>query len=500
MFNTFLKKISTRLLLSYSVPLFCLGGLGLFVYSSAQKTFALEMQRDLINQSNYAANSATYYLADSVRKVQGSLLKPDESSEYRASYISNYNLFLASLGGLEALAIQQQDDELKALTESLRGEGDRIDQEAQVIFSKIDQQALVEAVALLNPSEADRVDSSRQALLMLIDQRLTNNAADFEIARQQLAQIILWGTATAGLITVAIGILLARQIRGQMRKLVNVVEQNGIQVTTASTQIAASSRQLEASVSEQATSTTEITATTQEIAATAEGLSQTMEAVVTLSDSAAAGATMGKQALEQMAQTIRQLIAATATISSKLGLIDDKANNISVVVTAITKVADQTNLLSLNAAIEAEKAGEYGAGFAVVAREIRRLADQTAIATLDIENMVKEMLSSVSSGVMEMDKFSQEVEENAQNISQISEQMGQIITQVQSLVPQFETVSDGMTLQAQGAQQIRAAMEQLNDTSLQTADSVKETHQVIAQLGDVAQDLQAEVAKFRLAV
>ena len=77
---------------------------------------------------------------------------------------------------------------------------------------------------------------------------------------------------------------------------------------------------------------------------------------------------------------MQQLIEATATISSKLSQIDGKATNISAVVTTITKVADQTNLLSLNAAIEAEKAGEYGAGFSVVAREIRRLADQTAIA------------------------------------------------------------------------------------------------------------------------
>ena len=80
-----------------------------------------------------------------------------------------------------------------------------------------------------------------------------------------------------------------------------------------------------------------------------------------------------------------------------------------MVVTTITKVADQTNLLSINAAIEAEKAGEYGRGFLVVAREIRRLADQTAVATLDIENMVRHMQDAVSAGVMQMDKFSDEV-------------------------------------------------------------------------------------------
>lgn len=82
-------------------------------------------------------------------------------------------------------------------------------------------------------------------------------------------------------------------------------------------------------------------------------------------------------------------------------------------VTTITEVVDQTNLLSLNAAIEAEKAGEYSRGFAVVARENRRLADQTAVATLDIECIVNEMWASVSAGVVGMEPFAHEVQQES---------------------------------------------------------------------------------------
>ena len=107
-----------------------------------------------------------------------------------------------------------------------------------------------------------------------------------------------------------------------------------------------------------------------------------------------------------------------------------KASGINSVVTTITKVADQTNLLSINAAIEAEKAGEAGRGFLVVAREIRRLADQTAVATLDIEQMVRQMQAAVSAGVMEMDKFREDVRGGIMQTSEISGQMGQILDQV----------------------------------------------------------------------
>src|SRR6201999_4020148 len=112
--------------------------------------------------------------------------------------------------------------------------------------------------------------------------------------------------------------------------------------------------------------------------------------------------------------------------NAKLTVLSEKAGNINQVVTTITKVADQTNLLSLNAAIEAEKAGEYGRGFAVVATEIRRLADQTAVATYDIEQMVKEIQSAVATGVMGMDKFSQEVRRGVGEVQQVSWQPAQI--------------------------------------------------------------------------
>ncbi len=497
--KNFSRKISTRLLLGYCMPLICLATLGVFSHNSAKKIFALEIQRDLLNDANGAANDAAYHLIDSVRKVQDDIAMPGQT-HYIAMYRTSYSLFLRDIEALTFLSKKREDPAQQALVEKLTAEGARMNNLVQAIFAELEKKNVTAVSAISVDLSSNTVSSDRGALLNHLQQQLDNNTAEFELAQQQLSRILMWGTGLAALTTLGIALFVSQQIRRQMNQIVSVVEQNGIQVTTSSTQMAASSRQLEASVAEQVAATTQITATATEIAATADELTHTIERVSEFSEAAATTASTGKQDLERMVHTIQLLIAATAAISSKLGLIDTKANSISTVVTAIAKVADQTNLLSLNAAIEAEKAGEYGAGFAVVAREIRRLADQTAIATVDIETMVKDMLSSVSAGVMEMDKFTQEVGSNAESISQISEQMAQIIYQVQSLVPQFETVSDGMLAQAQGAQQIKAAMEQLNDTSQQTADSVKDTHQVILQLSDVAQDLRSEVAHFRLAV
>ena len=290
-----------------------------------------------------------------------------------------------------------------------------------------------------------------------------------------------------------------RTMTENLNGLIRQVQQSGIQITTSATQIAASGKELEATMTEQVASTNQVAATARQIASTSTKLVKTMEQVEFASKVTADSAGASQKDLMQMEATMRKLANSTSSISAKLGTISDKANSINSIITTITKVADQTNLLSLNAAIEAEKAGEYGTGFAVVAREIRRLADQTAVATLDIENMVKEMQSAVSTGVMEMDKFTKEVERGVEDVRTIGTKLESIIDQVQNLTPRFEDVSNSMEGQSQSAEQISEAMVQLSEASSQSAQSLREINGAISQLNDAAQRLRQEVARFRVA-
>ena len=283
-----------------------------------------------------------------------------------------------------------------------------------------------------------------------------------------------------------------------LNSLVAQVQQSGIQVNSSATEIAATAKQQEATVSEQAASTNEIMATVTEISATSKELVKTMEEISQVAENTARSAETGQGALNKMEETMRQMRTATDNITSKLAVLSEKAGNINTVVTTINKVADQTNLLSLNAAIEAEKAGEYGRGFAVVATEIRRLADQTAVATWDIEQMVKEMQSAVSAGVMGMDKFSEEVSRGVNEIGQVGGQLGQIIDDVQTLTPRFESVTEGMQSQSLGGEQISESMIQLNETAQQTAESLRQSNASIQQLKEAANGLQKAVSIFRV--
>jgi len=280
--------------------------------------------------------------------------------------------------------------------------------------------------------------------------------------------------------------------------LVGQVQRSGIQVNTTALEIAASAKEQQSTAHEIAATTAQIGATSKQISATSRELVKTMNEVNHVAEQTAQLAGSGQNAITRMENTMRQIMEAAGSITSKLAVLSDKTTNINSVVTTITKVADQTNLLSLNAAIEAEKAGEYGLGFAVVAMEIRRLADQTAVATYDIEKMVKEMQSAVAAGVMGMDKFSEEVRRGVEEVRQVSSHLAQIIHQVQTLTPRFQTVNEGMHAQATGAQQISETLSQLSEAAQQTAESLRQSNLAIEQLNGAARGLQTSVTRFKL--
>jgi len=285
---------------------------------------------------------------------------------------------------------------------------------------------------------------------------------------------------------------------GNLNSLVGQVQRSGIQVTSSSTELAATAKEQETTMANQVASTNRVVKSVENISHVSTELVETMQRVASMSQETAEFANSGQKDLSRMEEAMRNMENASKSISGRLESINEKAENITHVVDTITKVADQTNLLSLNAAIEAEKAGEYGRGFQVVAREIRRLADQTAVATLDIEQMVQEMQSAVAAGVMEMDKFIVEIKGSAEDVGKISAQLTRIIAQVQSLSPSFEDVNVATGHQSESARKINTAMVNLSEGLQQTMESLGETYAAIEQLNEAARALQEEISRFRI--
>ena len=294
------------------------------------------------------------------------------------------------------------------------------------------------------------------------------------------------------------GALLAaiQKMTDDLRGLIGRIQRSSVALISTATAIQATSSEQQQVIADYGASTSQAVAAVKQISVTSQELLRTMNEVNDMAVHTGAMAADGRVNLGEMDGTMRQLAESTSSFGAKLAVISERAANINLAVTTITKVADQTNLLSINAAIEAEKAGEYGLGFLVVAREIRRLADQTAVASLDIERMVKEMQYSVSAGVMEMDKFAEQVRAGVREIGDISTKLGDIIAAVQGISGRFGQVTEGMRAQSQGAEQIREAMVRLAEGASRTATSLNDFNKATTHLREAVGDLKEEVSRF----
>ncbi|AGI25567.1 methyl-accepting chemotaxis protein [Pseudomonas sp. MT3] len=456
----------------------------------------------------------------------------------RQAFRTNHEALLERLARYEATIHEDRDRQMLA----------RFKQQAQdydVLLGQVLEQYGTDRIAarkLLVEKLDPAWDTGRKTLNDLIDlnRQIADAAAEEIVIEVQRAKVIMLVSLLLAIIVAAIcGLLLMRAItepvrqmvRGlssmgggdlttrlelerndefgvietgfngmaeELKSLVSQAQRSAIQVTTSVTEIAATSKQQQATATETAATTTEIGATSREIAATSRDLVRTMTEVSSAAEQTSTLAGSGQLGLARMEETMHHVMGAAELVNAKLAILNERAGNINQVVTTIVKVADQTNLLSLNAAIEAEKAGEYGRGFAVVATEVRRLADQTAVATYDIEQMVREIQSAVSAGVMGMDKFSEEVRRGIAEVGQVGEQLSQIIQQVQALAPRVQMVNEGMQAQATGAEQINQALVQLGEATGQTVESLRQASFAIDELNLVANGLRNGVSRFKV--
>ncbi|SCA58744.1 hypothetical protein AB751O23_AM_00090 [Chlamydiales bacterium SCGC AB-751-O23] len=284
----------------------------------------------------------------------------------------------------------------------------------------------------------------------------------------------------------------------KLNKLVRGIQTSGGDLNFSAEKMAISSQSLNKTVKGFGDFTFEVVNTTKQISSTSVDLLETMNDVSKVASNTAQLAISGQSSLSEMKENMSKMEESSNSIAVKLAVISDKAASINHVLFAIFKVAERINLLSFNASIEAEKAGEYGKGFSVVAREIRRLADQTRSATTDIGKIVGDMKGAVSEGVKEVGNFSEEVTDYIEHLRGTTKQLVQIIREVQNLGPQFEKVYHGMQDQAEGAVLIENSIVELSDGAKVAAKAVSETEQNILKVKQSASDLQEEVGRYKV--
>ncbi len=287
-------------------------------------------------------------------------------------------------------------------------------------------------------------------------------------------------------------------MRMGLKQIVSGILQSSLKINSSSNEILAAANQHESTTSEQSAQMNQIQATITQAATTGTELSRTAQEVAKFAKEIEKSAQDGGQAIEETQSKMSEMKNSNDAVSNKLKTLSEKIEGINKMLATILEVADQTNLLSLNAAIEASKAGEHGKGFSVVAQEIRRLADQTSQSSSEISNIINEIQAASSSAIMVTEKSMHEVSSGSELVTQLSDRFSGITQQVEQILPQIENVSESITQLASGNTEVSRSVKEMTESIRFTATAAKQTRQSATDLTSMAQDLRASVAQFKL--
>lgn len=284
-----------------------------------------------------------------------------------------------------------------------------------------------------------------------------------------------------------------------LEALLRQVGQTGSRITSSVSRISTTARQLDAAIVQQATATTEVSATSREMSGSGVHVAESMTRLTAMVAEAAELADAGRAAVAEIQGVMRSQLGSIGAITARLAAIRKTTDRIATVVKTISEVAEHVQLLSLNAAIEGEKAGDAGSGFVIVAREMKRLADRTGRAALEIGAMADAMRTAVGDGVAAADEHAERTRAGGATVDLVSQKLRGVIDRTRELGPHIQGVDESVHGQAVGVQHISEAMRQLTGAAVQTRDAVHEFSAVVEELTRASRELDAETSRFRAA-
>jgi len=288
------------------------------------------------------------------------------------------------------------------------------------------------------------------------------------------------------------------QMVASLRTLVGEVQRAGLQVSSASAEILAASEQHASGSAQQAAAVGEVTATLEELSGTAAQIAENARAVEGVAAETAHSAQAGAAAVEEAIRAVEGIRARVEEIARKTLALGERSQQIGEVLTLIKEIAGETHLLALNAAIESAAAGEHGKRFAVVAAEVRRLAERTRASTEEIRALIGEIQGATNSSVLATEQGLKEAEGVAARAERAGEALEEILGKVDRTAQAAKQISVATQQQRTASDQIVASMRELAEVIKQTAAGMKQSSVAAGELNQLAEELKARVSAFQV--
>ena len=282
-----------------------------------------------------------------------------------------------------------------------------------------------------------------------------------------------------------------REVNQQTREGVNVLASSASEILATTTQVASSA-------AETATAISETTTTVEEVKQTGHLSSQKAKYVVESSQKAAEVARAGRKTVETSVAGMKHIQTQMDSIAESIVRLSEQSQTIGEIIASVNDLADQSNLLAVNAAIEAAKAGEQGKGFGVVAQEIRSLAEQSKQATAQVRNILSEIQKATSAAVMATEQGSKAVESGVKQSAEVDESIRVLADTMAEAAQAATQIAASSQQQLVGTDQVALAMESIRQASTQNVAGTKQAETAAHNLHELGQKLKQLVEQYRV--
>ncbi|QRM19086.1 methyl-accepting chemotaxis protein [Dechloromonas sp. TW-R-39-2] len=297
--------------------------------------------------------------------------------------------------------------------------------------------------------------------------------------------------APAGSLLSALGNMVA-----SLRQLVNEINSDANRLVTNAEQIASASDDVARAAEHQTDSTSAMAAAIEELTVSSNHISDSARETARETNEAVQLADQGSDRVQRASEAIQKISGTVSSTSERIKALEERANQVSSIANVIKDIAGQTNLLALNAAIEAARAGEQGRGFAVVADEVRKLAERTSSATLEIEQMISGIQNDTIGAVSAMSAVLPEVQEGVDLAGAAAESLRAIEQGAHRTLARVGEVADATQEQSTASTSIAQRVEQIANMVEETTTTIRGTVETAHQLEAIANNLKRQIEKF----
>jgi methyl-accepting chemotaxis protein len=311
---------------------------------------------------------------------------------------------------------------------------------------------------------------------------LKRRNSEAEQSSESVKSVILWGTLLGILFVAGAGTLISRSLASQIGAAVHHIQTSSAELQSAANQQATGAKEQASAMSEISTTISELLATSRQIAESARRVSE-------IADQTASAAKLGDLTVEKGRDSINGIRRQVDVIVHHMLDLGKKSQQIGSVLEIVSELAEQTNILAINATIEAAGAGEAGRRFGVVADEIRKLADRVGGSTKEIRGLIDDVRSAVNTTVMTTETGSKAVEAGADQFGRVASAFGQISGQVATTTEAAKEIELSTKQQATAVEQVNVAITNVSQATKETEVSTGQTLRTASELSHLSREL-----------